>query len=191
MRYIISVFSAVTAVIIMSAFSSGNSNMTDADILNATKHLEKLEKVNYEPKYIAPAQAALCAPASSASSSGVDPHTGSYINVYVNSTGFAEMTTKKKPVFPEGTMILKEKIGHAGEKEINKYGKPELFTVMIKREKGYNPSCGDWEFASVDVKTSKIERGKTASCMGCHTKYTTTDYIKRDYLSLKYVKTLK
>ena len=192
MKYIPSVFSAVAAVIILSAFSSENIGITDSDILNATKHLEKFEKMNYEPKYIAPVQAAACAPANaSASSSGVDPHTGRYINVYVNDKGFAEMSTKKKPVFPEGTMILKEKIGHAGETEINKYGQPELFTVMIKREKGFNAECGDWEFATVEVKTSKIERGKTPSCMGCHKNYKGTDFVKRDYLSLKYVKQLK
>ena len=188
MRYILSVFSAVTAVIFMSAFSADNRAPTDSDILKATKHLENFEKVNYEPKYIAPVPASLCAPMTPSSSQGDDPHDGKFINVYVNDKGFAEMTTKKKPAFPEGTMILKEKM--AGD-SAKKYGAAELFTVMIKREKGYNPACGDWEFASVDVKTSKIERGKTESCMGCHKNYKTTDFIKRDYLSLKYMKSLK
>ena len=192
MKYILSFFSAVAAVIIMSAFSSESIGTSDSDIINATKHLEKFEKMNYEPKFIAPVQAALCAPANPSSSVPLgDPHMGKYINVYVNDKGFAEMSTKKKPVFPEGTMILKEKIGHAGDTAINKYGQPELFTVMLKREKGYNSECGDWEFATVEVKTSKIERGKTPSCMGCHKNYKGTDFVKRDYLSLKYVKQLK
>ena len=184
-KFIFFLFALASSFILMSAGTTTSTVISDADILNASKHLYDLERVNYEPKYIAPVQAALCA-ASAPSSS--DLHAGKYINVYVNSTGFAEMTTKKKPVFPEGTMIMKEKMSADSAKG---YKPAELFTVMIKREKGFNPTCGDWEFATLDVKTSKIERGKTATCMNCHIKYTATDFIKRDYLSLKYTKTLK
>jgi hypothetical protein len=48
-------------------------------------------------------------------------------------------------------------------------GTPELLTAMVKREKGYNPSCYDWEFLVLDGKAERIlERGKLVRCQSCH-----------------------
>lgn len=78
----------------------------------------------------------------------------------------------EKPVhYPVGTVLTKEKFGNPQGK-----GVPELLTVMVKREKGYNPACFDWEFLVVEGSGKKVlERGKLERCQGCHTKYTRTD----------------
>jgi len=54
---------------------------------------------------------------------------------------------------------------------------------MIKREKGFNPLTGDWEFMVVDGSGTKVEsRGKLESCQGCHLARPDTDYVFRSYL---------
>lgn len=78
--------------------------------------------------------------------------------------------------FPEGSLIVKEKLGTDD-------GKTQLFTGMWKREKGYFPECGDWEFFTVDAATTKIaERGKLARCASCHEDFTQGDFVSKMYV---------
>lgn len=64
-----------------------------------------------------------------------------------------------------GTVLVKEKFDNP-----KGIGTPELLTVMVKREKGYNPACYDWEFLVLDGKAERVlERGKLARCQSCHT----------------------
>jgi hypothetical protein len=128
-----------------------------------------------------------------------DPHFHHYAQVYVNPTGqalagrytqaaktyeakleqlrkknyraywklygqYEEKFFPKLPSFPVGTVLVKEKFDNP-----KGTGTPELLTAMVKREKGYNPACYDWEFLVLDGKTERIlERGKLARCQGCH-----------------------
>jgi hypothetical protein len=173
---------------LISATMDHESILTDQQLLNATKHLEAFSKVNDQPQFILSAVAGACAP-SARMADGI--HDNKYINVYINEKGFEDMTGKKKPRFAIGTMILKEKMGLVQD-SVLKQGATELFTIMIKREKGYNADCGDWEFASLDVKTSKIERGKISSCQHCHTSCAETDFVFRtNYLGKQYADALK
>ncbi|WP_394796455.1 hypothetical protein [Armatimonas sp.] len=71
--------------------------------------------------------------------------------------------TKLTP-FPVGTVLVKEKFDNPKGS-----GTPELLTAMVKREKGYNPACYDWEFLVLDGKAERVlERGKLARCQSCH-----------------------
>lgn len=75
--------------------------------------------------------------------------------------------------FPEGSLVLKEKIDRGS-------GKSSLFTGMLKREAGYWPESGDWEFFTVDAAASKIaERGKLKRCASCHDDYEKGDHVTR------------
>lgn len=81
-------------------------------------------------------------------------------------------------VFPRGTIIVKEKFSDAEGKHT------ELFTGVVKREKGYNPDCGDWEFFGLRADGKKIaERGKLQSCMDCHVEYKERDFVTKNYVS--------
>jgi hypothetical protein len=106
-----------------------------------------------------------------------NPHRQGYFIVYVNETGREAMMSQLKPVFPEGSIIVKEKLLAANDTS------PEMLTVMIKREKGFNPESGDWEYMVVNGERTRVEgRGKLENCQSCHVSKGDTDYIFRTYL---------
>ncbi len=109
-----------------------------------------------------------------------DPHIQKYVHVYVSPEGEAAMLTRAG-VFPEGTIVLKEKFSDASG------AKTELFTGMIKREAGYNPECGDWEFFTLAGDASRIsERGKIQDCMDCHEEYKNSDFVTKEYVHIPF-----
>jgi hypothetical protein len=106
-----------------------------------------------------------------------NPHRRKYFTVYVNEIGRQAMMSELKPAFPVGSIIVKEKLIAQDS------ASPELLTVMVKREKGFNRESGDWEYLVVDGERTKIEgRGKLANCQSCHALKTDTDYVFRTYL---------
>ena len=138
-------------------------------------------KVNVEPQLMQARTAQLCAALTVASAdlnSKANPHRDKYISVYVNAIGREAMIEKLKPIFPEGSVIVKEKLPDKMSET------PELLTVMIKRSKGFNAITGDWEYMVVDGSGTKVEaRGKLENCQGCHLATPQTDFIFRSYLT--------
>ncbi len=110
----------------------------------------------------------------------------SYGEVYVNDKGVEAMIKTKTPTYTVGTIIIREKLPFILEKdkEEKDKDKPELLTVMVKREKGFNPENGDWEFLVIEGDKSKIrQREKTGSCVQCHSHQKANDFVFRSYLS--------
>ena len=106
-----------------------------------------------------------------------NPHRDKFVVVYVNDIGKDAMMTQKKPKFPEGSIIVKEK--YPAENGVP----PELLTVMRKREAGFNPQNGDWEYMVFDGPATKVfARGKLEPCQGCHLMHERSDYVSRNYL---------
>jgi hypothetical protein len=106
-----------------------------------------------------------------------NPHRDKFLTVYVNDIGRRAMLSQKKPNFPEGSVIVKEKLA-AKDSQM-----PELLTVMIKQKQGFNPASGDWEYMVLDGTGTKIEgRGNLQNCQSCHLANQKTDYIFRTYL---------
>ena len=91
------------------------------------------------------------------------------------------MFSKTAKVFPVGSVVVKEKKERRQESQ-----QPILYTVMTKREKGYNPTVGDWEFSVVsgDGKTLQAE-GRLDNCQACHLTKPESDFIFRSYLQNK------
>ncbi|HEX8248364.1 MAG TPA: cytochrome P460 family protein, partial [Pyrinomonadaceae bacterium] len=115
-----------------------------------------------------------------------NPHRDKYFTVYVNDIGRRAMLEQKNPKFPEGSVIVKEKLPD------EKSRTPELLTVMIKQKKGYNPENGDWEYMVADGTGTKVEgRGNLQNCQSCHVAYQKSDYIFRTYLAGKTESKLK
>jgi hypothetical protein len=105
-----------------------------------------------------------------------DPHNNKFVTVYVNGIGTVAMMHAKTPVFPLGTVIVKEKAAAAG-------GPPELLTVMRKCEKGYDPSSGDWQYLVLNGAATQVTaEGKLQTCQSCHAQWRKTDYVSRGYL---------
>jgi hypothetical protein len=133
-------------------------------------------KVNAEPQLMPDRTAALCAALSSLAALK-NPHTNKYVTVYVNDIGRKAMIEELNPSFPEGSVIVKEKLPDKSSQA------PELLTVMIKRGKGFNPTNGDWEYMVVDGTGTTVQaRGKLENCQSCHTGKSGTDYVFRTYL---------
>ena len=107
-----------------------------------------------------------------------NPHAASFITVYVNNTGREAMFAKEVQTFPQGSVIVKEKISTRFEGS-----KPLLYTIMRKREPGFNPDLGDWEFAVVGANGKDLQgRGKLVNCQSCHRQKRESDFIFRPYL---------
>lgn len=103
---------------------------------------------------------------------------GRFVTVYVNKLAEQAMLHQKHPSFPQGSLIVKERSDRPDSST------PELLTVMHKREKGYNPDCGDWEFMTLDGAGKQITaQGRLQKCESCHAEWKQTDYTSRAYLS--------
>ena len=136
-------------------------------------------KVNRTPEVMEARTALDCAaPTAGSRIYGPDnPHHEKYITVYVNEVGRQAMMEQAKPSFPEGSVIVKEKLPDKSSQT------PELLTVMIKRGKGFNNDSGDWEYMVTDGSGTKVEaQGKLENCQGCHQAKRQKDYVFRTYL---------
>jgi hypothetical protein len=141
-------------------------------------------QVNTEPYHISTAVDLLCRAPSKADyefERKKNPHAATYITVYVNKVGREAMFAKDVQRFPAGSVIVKKKVGTYFEDR-----KTLLYTVMKKRESGYNPVVGDWEFLVVSGDGARLEAsGKIESCQACHVRKSETDFIFRSYLTAK------
>ena len=121
--------------------------------------------------------AAMCAP-STQQPVARGPHTDKFILVYVNETGRQALLQQRTPDFPEGSIVVKEKLPDASGRS------PELLTVMLKRGKGFNPASGDWEFAVLDGAANRVlEQGKLENCAACHNTKKEVGFVFRSYLT--------
>jgi hypothetical protein len=148
----------------------------EPDFGTMVKGYRTWSRVNSEPFRMEPAVSWLCA---APAASQVSPHDApdAYIDVYVNPAGQSAMMTKGRVVFPVGTIIVKEKRRTLDRTD------PELLTVMLKREKGYHPEAGDWDFAVLDGNAATVQaQGKLENCMSCHKMAPVSDYVFRPYL---------
>lgn len=107
-----------------------------------------------------------------------NPHAAAYITVYVNNVGREAMFSKEPRQFPEGSVIVKEKVGNHSEGR-----ETLLYTLMIKRGPGYNPEVGDWEFSVASGDGARIEAsGKLENCQRCHVTKPDSDFVFRPYV---------
>jgi hypothetical protein len=104
------------------------------------------------------------------------PHDQGWIHVFTTHAGTNAMLTGKG-AYPTNTLILKQKFSDA------KATKPDFYTGMRKREHGYNPQAGDWEFFVLNSRADTVlARGRIESCADCHSKFAATDFVARTYL---------
>ncbi|HMW00796.1 MAG TPA: cytochrome P460 family protein [Acidobacteriota bacterium] len=149
-----------------------------ASILNEIAGYSGWRKANPKPYFVPNQTAVLCAAPVPQPKSNPNPHEDKFITVYVNEIGRQALTEAVEPKFPVGSIIIKEK--HPTRESTQ----PELLTVMIKRQAGFNPEAGDWEFAAIDGDAKKIQaQGKLENCQGCHIPQKAQDYVFRTYMA--------
>ena len=145
---------------------------SDEDLLKFVKERAKLERLTPQPVDMAAQVAARCRVDAVLRKEG--PHAGAKFLVYGSDAAVLPVFDPWGK-FSEGSLLLKEKLGRED-------GKTQLFTGMLKREAGYFPECGDWEFFVANAEGTKvIERGKLANCATCHEEYEKGDYVTKVY----------
>lgn len=103
------------------------------------------------------------------------PHDTNSIHLYANAVAAPQYRETKKPL-PVGSVIVKEKL----DDELAVAG----IGGMIKREAGFDPANGDWEYFYSDDKVG-FSRGKLANCAGCHAKAKESDFVFTRKVTLK------
>lgn len=92
--------------------------------------------------------------------------------VYSNDLAREALVADPRIPFPRGSIIVREKLNQPSDVQ------PELLTVMVKRQKGFNPRANDWEFLLIDgARTKVLERQKKGSCLNCHGSQAHRDYV--------------
>lgn len=168
--------------------ATGIAGTAPAGVPSAGGQVKEIEgyknwtKVNAVPQLMPSNVSTACAmalpPSANRASSMNNPHRDKYFTVYVNDVGREAMLNQKSPKFPVGSVIVKEKLSSVNSQT------PELLTVMIKQQAGFNPASGDWEYMVLDGAGAKVEgRGDLQNCQACHVANQKTDYIFRTYLS--------
>lgn len=161
------------------------SELPGAELIAGYK---KWTRVNRDPAFLRAPRAIDCAAPLGARKSMIvgNPHLDKFIVVYVNDIGKDAMMKQKKPHFPVGAIIVKEKLPEQNSET------PELLTVMIKRDSGFNPESGDWEYMAVDGSGQTVQaRGRLETCQACHAMVSDTDYVSRSYISNELTRQLK
>jgi len=182
------VFAEPAAVVAMPTTSPVNVT-TNADLARLVSRIWYFTRLTEKPVLMDPEVAMACAPpqiqlpANHVQLLPKKSAGNAVFQVYVTADGMTAMTAKVPSAspgsaisFPIGVVILKQKFTDPEAKS------PVLYTGMIKREKGFNPECGDWEFFVVNGDASAIlARGRIESCMDCHKSYPQSDFVTRDY----------
>lgn len=161
-----------------------------ADVKASEEGLDysKFEPARKEPLRVPPAVFALCRPPSPAElkkQKERGPHFAPAVKFFANESALAELRSDKKSAdkistMPVGAKIVKEKWWD------EKADKPIAYAAMIKREPGYDPKHGDWEYLYATLgDDAKIERGRIKSCIDCHATAEKRDYVFRNWLDDK------
>ena len=85
--------------------------------------------------------------------------------VYANEIGSSVFQGKTSPHFPPGAIIVKDT--YYTDKNGGK-GRRWNITVMKKREQGYDPENGDWEYVTAGPRKGVRYQGTMQLCIDCH-----------------------
>lgn len=136
------------------------------------------------------AMALLCAGPPSWDRGSQNPHVHTVFKVYVNPIGLKAMQSISRDPFPTGSIIVKEKyqvkeplrVGDSWEpRKLPKEAKPMLLTAMLKREKGYDPKNGDWEYIALSGDAKTNATNTLPNCAKCHLGREKQDFTFRSY----------
>jgi hypothetical protein len=136
-------------------------------------HYRTWKRVNDEPIHMQPIIAASCVGPTAWQKS--NPHDRKYFTVFVNKIGAEAMMKEGTTHFPEGSIIVKEKMPALA-------AQPELLTVMVKRPAGYDSAHGDWQYFIADGVAQKTSTDNAPRCQSCHDMDKENDYVFRSYV---------
>jgi hypothetical protein len=133
--------------------------------------LSKLKRLTPQPVWVDAAVAMMCAAPRpeyiAARKKEFGPHHNVPVNLYANDAAEKIVSANGK-AYPIGSLILKEKLAAKGE--------ATAIGGMRKREKGFDPANGDWEYFFAE-KSKPFVIGVLPDCVACHAKTKETDYV--------------
>ncbi len=162
---------------------SNDSAATDPasqEIARIAESYSELTLMTPEPVFVNPELAMLCV---GATKEMVDnarneegPHANCSVKIFMNELASSAFTQNTS--YPIGAIIVKEKdmLGYRTKLDTDWQGMGSGVGGMIKREKGYDEFNGDWEYFYFD-NPSSIESGKMKSCIECHRKAQSSDFV--------------
>ena len=106
------------------------------------------------------------------------PHFAPAIKVYANPVAAESLRIGKASRLPTGSALVKEKWLDPEKQP------PTQYAAMVKRESGYDPDHGDWEYVfTLTQPRRSVERGRIATCIECHKSAAAHDYVFGTYLT--------
>lgn len=162
---------------ILAVCLSTTSADLDLSLVAFDFDLESMHRVTEKPHKMDIAVAFLCTipTGPEAKSPHRLPKDSAYCNVFVNDEA-KQPLLKGEGAYPVGAYIVKQKLRSADST------RGVLYTTMRKREAGYDPEHGDWEYAVRDGQGLVLAEGRIGSCIECHEAYKETEYVTREYL---------
>jgi hypothetical protein len=141
----------------------------------------KFKLARSEPLRVPRAAFALCRPPSDFEGEKQrGPHFAPAVKFFANDQALTQLRSGKASTMPVGATIVKEKWDDERAKT------PVAYAAMIKREAGYDPKHGDWEYVYAKLdKKGAVERGRLKSCIDCHATAEKRDYLFRNWLDAK------
>ncbi|WP_009965189.1 hypothetical protein [Verrucomicrobium spinosum] len=127
----------ILSVLVLTARAQDlNSNEA---LVRLVAKLDTLTRVTEQRIELRAIYSDLCAPVDIPDHARVTGRPDVAIHVFITSTSAAAF---KDPAsrFPVGTVVIKQNFPTVNAKEA------DFYTGMLKREAGFNPACGDWEF---------------------------------------------
>lgn len=164
--------------LLQSAEPHENSQITVSQIAAG---YAKYEKITPEPVYVNPVLAMLCRGASKQEVEKAKikhgPHANTAVVIHMNALAANAFKTGL-PHYPLGSVIVKQKsiLGYVGDDGKTVRQADNGVGGMIKRQAGYDPTHGDWEYFYFE-DVAKIESGRIASCVQCHDTAKATDRV--------------
>ena len=130
---------------------------------SAATFYREFKRLTPTPRLVAPLTAELCITPPKEmldkEKAMTGPHHRHVIHIYANASA-ADSIAANEAKFPEGAVIVKEKLGDDAHPVTGIGG-------MVKRAKGYDPANGDWEFFFY-TPGGDFTAGKLANCIDCH-----------------------
>ncbi|MFN0079561.1 MAG: cytochrome P460 family protein [Prosthecobacter sp.] len=157
---------AIFILVGLALVHAGESKrIDDEEIALLLKFKTGLTNTTPQPVKLADPQAILCGLPLNR-----DIHANAWARFLVSTKALKEWQAQARD-YSQGVVLAKTKYADAkGETTL-------LHTVMVKREPGYNPEGGDWEYVLTDTNGGVQVRGKLTSCMECHSRYKDTNCV--------------
>jgi hypothetical protein len=159
--------SIAMAVIAGALLRSSHATTIESSAEWIAAHYAEFQLVTRAPVQVDPRIAAACTTSVKLAPLG-GPHAESAISIYVND--LARSALSESSSFVPGAILIKLKHRDADHPR----GK-EAVGGMIKRNLGYNPAGGDWEYFYQE--DGRLESGPLPSCVQCHAAATKHDHV--------------